>query len=74
MGVLQSIVNVKAKLDDRGMTFMFLGYSQNRMGGTYHMLNLHKNCIILIHDVICKKTYGKYVSRKENTRANIYIL
>ena len=48
MGVLRSIFSVKSKLEDQEMTFMFLGYTQNSMGGTYHMLNIRTECIIQI--------------------------
>ena len=39
------------------------------------MLNPHTKRIVLSHDVIwLKKTYRQYVSRKENTKADTYIL
>ena len=48
---------------------------KNNTGGTYHMLNLRTKLIILICDVIqLNKTYREYVSRKENTKADSYIL
>ena len=54
---------------------MFLGYAQNHTGGTYRMLNLHTKFIVLSRDIIWpKKTYGQYVSRKENTKSETYIL
>ena len=42
MGVVHSIVSIKAKLEYQVMAFMFLGYAQNHIGGTYHMSNLRK--------------------------------
>ena len=54
---------------------MFLGYTQNHTGGTYRMLNLCTKHIVISHDVIwLKKTYGEYVPRKENTKADTYII
>ena len=39
------------------------------------MLNLRIKFILLSHDVIwLNKTYGEYVSRRENTNSNTYIL
>ena len=34
IGFLRSIATVKSKLEDSGKTCMFLGYEQNRNGGT----------------------------------------
>ena len=54
---------------------MFLGYAQNNTGRTYRMLNIRTKRMVLIRDIIwLDKTYGKYVSRKENTKADTYIL
>ena len=54
---------------------MFLVYVQNNTGSTYHMLNIGSKLIVLSRDVIClDKTYGQYVSRKENTTADSYVL
>ena len=52
MGVVCSIVNVKAKLEDQGMMCMLLGYSQNHMGGTNRMLNTHEKRIVLSREII----------------------
>ena len=39
------------------------------------MLNIHTKLIALSRDVILlNKTYGEYVSRKDTTKANSYIL
>ena len=54
---------------------MFLGYAQNHTDVTYHMLNLCTECILLSHNLIWfKKTYGECVSRRENNKADSYIL
>ena len=54
---------------------MFLGYAQNHTGNTYRMLNLCTKIIVLSRDVIwLNKTYGKYISRKQNTKSDTYIL
>ena len=58
MVVVRSISTLKAKLEDRGKTCMFLGYAQNHTGGTYRMLKLRTKIILLSHGVIClKKSY-----------------
>ena len=75
MGVVRIIVNIKFKLDDQIITYFFLGYAQNHMGGTYHMLNLRTKLIVLSRESISiNKTYREYVSRKENNKANTCIL
>ena len=39
------------------------------------MLNICTKCTVLSHDVIrLNKTYGEYVSRKENTKADSFVL
>ena len=54
---------------------MLLCYAQNHMCGTYHMLNLRTKFIVLIYDIIwLNKTYSDYVSIKEYTKADNYIL
>ena len=65
----------QSKLKNRVMTCLLLGYAQNHIGGTYHILNLWKiyiglSCII----IWINKNYGEYVSRKKNTKENSYIL
>ena len=65
MGVVHSITTVKAKLEYRGMTCIFLHYGQKYTSGTYHMFNLRMKGIVLIRDIIwINKTYGEYVSIK----------
>ena len=45
------------------------------MGGTCWMLNLRTEWIILSCDIILtNKTYGKYLSRWEHTKAGIYMI
>ena len=54
---------------------MFLGSAKNNTDGTYRLLNLRTNLIVLSRDVIwLNKTYGEYVSRKLNIKADTYIL
>ena len=39
------------------------------------MLNIHKKLIVLSHGIIWpNKKYGEYVTRKENAKANNYML
>ena len=48
---------------------MFLGYMQNHTGGTYRMINIRTNYIVLNRDVIClNKTYKDYTSREKIPR------
>ena len=75
IAVLIGITTVTEKQEDRGKTWMFLGYEQNHTRGTYRILNIHTNCIVLSREIIwLNKTYGEYVSRKWNTKADSYIL
>ena len=54
---------------------MVLGYAQNHTVGTYLMLNLRTKFILISRDIIwLNKAYGEYVSRKENTNSDTYIL
>ena len=72
---MRSIDDVKAKLEDRGKTWMFLGYVQDYTVGTYRILNIRTKFIVLSRDVIwLNKTYEDCVSRKDNTEADSYIL
>ena len=65
MRVLCSIVNVKFKLEYKGMKSMSIVHAQKHIGGTYHMLNLRTKNIVPIRNVIwLNKTYSEYVSRK----------
>ena len=75
MVVVRIIATVKSKLEYLGKTCMFLGYAQNHTGGTYRMLNLCSKRIVLSRAVIwINKTYGEYVSRKESTNVDSYVL
>ena len=75
MRVVKSIDMVKIDMEYQGNTCMLLGYAQNHTDGTYCMINLHTKWIILSRDAIwLNKTYGEYVSRKENTKSYYYIL
>ena len=64
MVVVRSIATVKSRLEYQVMTYMFLGYAQNHIGGTYHMLNIRTKIIVLSCDVIwLNKTYCAYISK-----------
>ena len=65
MGVVCNFVNIKSKLDNQGITCMFLDYVKKYMGGTYHMLNLRTKRTGQIRYVIwLNKTYGDYQEKK----------
>ena len=66
MGVVLSILNLKYKLDDQGMVIFSLGYAQQHLGGTYHMLYIGTKRIVLIHDVVFlnKHTVSTYQENK----------
>ena len=68
------IASTKEDIYDQGMVFTFIGYAQNYIGSIYHMLNLFTKCNVISRDTIWKKTYGKYVSIWEHTKAGSYIL
>ena len=54
---------------------MLLDYAQNNSVSTYRMLNICTKRIVIIREIIwLSKTYGEYLSRKENTKADTYIL
>ena len=54
---------------------MFLVCIQNHTGGPYCMLNIYIKCVVLSRgSIYLNKTYGKYVSRKEHTKSDIYVL
>ena len=75
MGDVRSIATIKLKLEDIGKNCMFLGYAQNHTGVTYRMLNLRtKNTVLSCGILRKKKTYGEYISRKANTKADTYML
>ena len=75
MGVVRIISTIKEKLEYWGKTCILLGYEKNHTGGTYCIISIHTKHIIIISDIIwINKTYGEYVSRKENTKAITYIL
>ena len=57
------------------MTCMFLGQAKIYRGGTYCMLNLRMEFMVLSCAVIwAKNMYGKYKSRKQHTKADDYVL
>ena len=57
------------------MECMLLGYTQDHMDSTHHMLNICMSLIVLSRDIIwLNKTYGKYISWWEHTKAGSYIL
>ena len=75
MGVVWIVVSIKSKLEDQGITSMFLGYARNHKGSACHLLNLLTKLIVLIRDNIwLNKTYGEYVSRNYHIRSDSYIL
>ena len=74
MGVVSSIVMVKEKLEDKVNTCMLLDYARNNNGVTYRMSNICTKHIILSRELIwLNKTYGEYVPRKQNSKADYFI-
>ena len=57
MVIEHSIANLKEKLEDQGKTLILLGYAQNNIGGTYHMLSICTKRIVLRCDVIWQNIY-----------------
>ena len=50
-GVVKTKTATTAKLDDRGIICMFVGYAENHSGDCYEMLNLKTCCILQLRDV-----------------------
>ena len=42
---------IRSKLDDRGKTFMFVGYADDHSRDVYKFLNIHTRSVILCRDV-----------------------
>ena len=62
-------------IKDQVITCRFLGYAQNHMGCTYHVLNVCSKIVVPSCDEQwLNKTYGKYVSILEHTKDDTYIL
>ena len=67
MKVLRSIISVKSKLEDQGITCILLGYAQNHKGGTYGMFNLRTKFIVLSRDIVWIKKYVVINYHENNT-------
>ncbi len=48
---------IKAKLEDKGIKAMFLGYAANHAGNVYRMLNLKTDQVMLTRDVKSLKSF-----------------
>ena len=65
MVVVTNQEKIKAKLADRGKTYMGLGYARNHPVGTYRVLNLKAGKIIITCDVLfLRKSYGDWETDK----------
>jgi hypothetical protein len=51
LGVIRDITSVKAKLEDRGVTRIFIGYAAQHPGNVYRMLNLKNWHLRLSRDI-----------------------
>jgi hypothetical protein len=59
VGVVTTKDKIQAKLINRGITCMFVGYAEHHSRDVYSMLNLTTNPIIKSRDIIwLNKTYG----------------
>jgi hypothetical protein len=60
VGVVTTKDKIQAKLSNRGITCMFVGYTDHHSRDVYRMLNLTTNSIINSQDIIwLNKTYGE---------------
>jgi hypothetical protein len=69
MAVLTTRTPNTGKLDDRGTTCIFVGYTDDHPSDTYRFINLSTNKLILSRD--CRwlnKTYGQYINPREPTQ------
>ncbi len=61
MVVIADRTKIKAKLLDRGKTFMFLGYADGHAAETYRIWNPETKKMIISSDVIfLQKNYGNW--------------
>ena len=75
MGVLRSIISVKYRIEDQGVIFILLSYTHNNIEGTHQIFNICTKCIVSNCEAKwLNKTYDEYVSRKEQTKSDRYIL
>ena len=59
---------IKSKLEDRGITSMFLGYAANHAGNVYRMLNLKTNKVLITRDVKWLKTFREDEGRDQRNQ------
>ena len=55
---------MRSKLDNRGKTFMFVGYAEDHAGDVYRLLNIHTKRIIMSRDVRWLNIIWKHYRRK----------
>ena len=56
---------IRSKLEDRGITCMFLGYAANHAGNVYRMLNMKTKQVLITRDVKWLNTYEKDTKKNE---------
>eukprot|EP00970_Alexandrium_tamarense_P003304 scaffold525_cov112-Alexandrium_tamarense.AAC.1 len=68
MVVVANRNNVKAKLDDRGKTCIWLGYAKDHAIGTYRVYNPKTNKVLLTRDVtFLRESHNDWVAEEEPT-------
>ena len=66
MVVVANRNNVKAKLDDRGKTCIWLGYAKDHAIGTYRVYNPKTNKVLLTRDVtFLRESHNDWVAEEE---------
>ena len=66
MVVVTDCNNVKAKLDDRGKTCIWLGYAKDHAIGTYRVYNPKTNKVSLTRDVtFLRESHNDWVAEEE---------
>lgn len=59
---------IKAKLDDRGIECIFVGYATNHAGNVYRMLNPRTNKVLITRDVRWLKTASSTLEKGSSTQ------
>jgi len=71
IGVVTTKSDIQGKLNNRGTSCMFMGYSVNHAHDVYRMLNLDTKKIINSRDIIwLNQVYNDWRAKKDNNQIN----
>ena len=72
MAVITNQQKIKAKLDDRGKTCIWLGYAKDHAVGTHRIYNPNTRKVILTRDVVfLRQSFGQYVSKDKSAESRV---